>query len=306
MNPMHRMLPAVAVFLAASLPAALAGGPATDRSPGRAAPQAVVDAMEQQVVPDLDAEGITLRDFLALLRDRVPGFQAVVSAEAIGDLGLPPIHIKKVTVGQILTLVANLYPDVQVNPLNSGGSAPVYLFTPQRAPVLPGTRVVAYGLSKLVDRLAARNAPAKNAAAPDQAARAKALDEVLTLVKTTLAQSDADERAVLQVHEGTQTILVKGTQSQTESVRNTLNSLEESLGPDPLIDKLHNEITRAGQDYELNHARLEAEIQRLKDEIQAANCRIESLNQEVLQREEEATRLKVRLEALEAKGKPQQ
>lgn len=297
MNPRHRVLAALILFFVASLPTAQAGGLATDRSP----PQAAAGTMEQQVVPDLDVEGVPLRDFLALLRDKVPGFQAVVASEAIGDLSLPPIHLKKVTVGQILTLIANLYPDVQVNPLNSGGSVPVYLFTPQRAPVMPGTRVVAYGLSKLVDRLAARNAPAKNAAAPDQAARAKALDEVLTLVKTTLAQSDADAHAVLQVHEGTQTILVKGTQAQTESVKNTLNSLEESLGPDPLLDKLKNDI-----DYELNHARLEAEIQRLKDEIQAANRRIESLNQEVLKREEEATRLTVRLEAIEAKGKPQQ
>ena len=78
-------------------------------------------------------------------------------------------------------------------------------------------------------------------------------------------------------------------------------TLEEALAPDPVIDRLQNDIARAGQDYELNHARLEAEIQRLKDEIQAANRRVELLNQEVLQREEEATRLKVKLEALEAK-----
>lgn len=301
MNLTRRMLAVVILFLAASSPSAWAGGPATDRSP-----QAATIAIEQQVIPDVDIEGLPLRDFLALLRDRVPGFQAVVASESIGDVGLPPIHLKKVTVGQILTLVASLDPDVQVTPLNQGGSAPVYLFTSQRAPVIAGTRVVAYGLSKLIDRLAARNVPAKNAAAPDQAARAKALDEILNLVKATLAQSDAGEHAVLQVHEGTQTILVKGTQDQTDSVKNTLNSLEEALGPDPQVDSLKNDIARIGQDFQFERARLEADVQRLKDEIQAANRRVELLNQEVLQREEEATRLKVKLEALEAKGKPQQ
>ena len=297
------LLPFVTLLLASSPGFAAPETQSSSRAPHQQASDA---ATEQQVLPDLDAESLPLGDFLSILRERVPGFQAVVASESIRDFTLPQLHLKKVTVGQILTLIQDLNPELQVIPVSSSGSAPVYLFTSQRSQSMPGTRVMAYGLGKLIDRLASRDtAPGKNAAAPDQAAREKALNEILTLVKATLAEANGSVSPVLQVHEGTQTILVKGTQEQTDAVGAALQTLEKTLAPN-MAEEINTALAKAEQDHQLESARQQADINRLRDELQAADRRIESLHQEVLQREEEAARLKVKLEALEAKGKAQQ
>ena len=205
---------------------------------------------DQRVIDELVIQNpIPLSELFPMLQKKVPNFQYVAKPGNWQGFDLPPLHLKNVTVSQLFTVLYQLDADLAVNVIpdaNRGGDI-LYVLKDQPNPTNQlfsnsrvSTRVTAYGLAEIVDNLAMRKERDKKYEADPQksseifaADRQKALDDILSLLEATLAQSsepsDAQPRASLKLHKETQVLLVKGTDNQINAVTNALDALKHDL-----------------------------------------------------------------------------
>ena len=238
---------------------------------------------------DLNVERpMQLEQFVALLREKASDTQIVLAGgrQRLESLMVPPLHLKNVTMDQVTRLLQQVVPGLEVKVIEGEGLVPVYLLNwpANNAPSeIPRGQVMVFGLSDVVEHQAKRLA--KNPAQIDPAARKAALDSVLSLIKAAVSQAGDDAPdPLVQVHEETETLIVKGVQPQITAVKFALDALKQ----------------RPQWVEEANS--LNAEIRRMKDDLSNAKAEARDLREKLLQRDEEAAQLRAKLELLQRPG----
>lgn len=300
---MRRRIPRIPVFLIGLTfvaPMAAADSPATQpaaRTPG--------DKLEQQVLPDLgtgDNSG-TVAQFLTMVEDKVPGFQVVMAGDPSvwETLRMPRMRLKNATVGQLVQLMRDMYPGLEVNVEEYGNSPPVYLFRingnlndlfhNSGMGSEAGQSLAVFGLSDAVERLEHRRS--KNEAHPPE--RKEVLSQVLSLIKQVVAEADSVAPR-LEIHEETETLLLRGTPKQVHAVNETINTLTAPSA----VDKQQENEWKAEQ--LMQQAR--EKVNGMNDELIRARNERDELRRQVLTLQGREAQLRARLEEFERKYGP--
>jgi len=257
---------------------------------------APVDPMAR-VIADVNFQSVSLDDALDFLQGIAPDFKAVV----VRDKGVPQdyptmkIKLKNVSLGQVWSVLQAANPDLEVQPVGENeGPTPIYLIrvkassnvaSPEGAGAVPAVHV--YPLGPLLDAMAAK--------AGNQAAHGgDPLDRVLSLIKATLAQVSDGGEPVLQVHEGTRTLIFKGSAEQEAALEQVLSALAPASAEEAAGNKRNNEDLQ--QQIELAKTQAAMQAQKLEADLAELHQRLAEEEKNSLDRTAEAERLKVRLE----------
>jgi len=290
-----RVVIAIVLPLILSVPVSAAPSPATrpvDSAPTGAAPAVLAEIKVERE--------LRLPQFISSLREKDPDLQIVIAGgrPELENLYVPPMHLKNVTIDQVLQLLQQTCRGLEVGQIAGQGPQTVYVLSlPQNDPVAGHSdgQLQVYALADAVERLAARSA--KDPAKIDAGARRAALDAVLSLLKAAAGQADNNAPVPsVQVHEETQTLLVKGTGPQLEAVRTAIGALRQGGLRDQLVEQERKHLDDRNRDND--------QINRLKEELTIAKAEAKDLREKLLQRDEEAAQLKAKLELLQAKYGP--
>jgi hypothetical protein len=256
------------------------------------------------VVPELNFQGVALDDAIRFLQDMVPSFRAVVMREPGVPAGYPEltIRLRKVEVGQVLSLIQSGYPEVEIKPIDSKSGTVQCIIVRASDRIQnrgkwekgPPGGVRIYRLTGAVESLVAAN--------PETAAK-DAVNQVLSLMKAALDQGGkADGAPVLQIHEQTQTLIFKGSAEQRACLEDVLAALDANASREERKQAEWNErLAEAQRQLQLEKARGEEALLRLRDDLQEMRRRLQDQERIAMERAVEVERLKVRLEA-ERKG----
>jgi hypothetical protein len=183
---------------------------------------------------------MTLGKFLPLLQHQAPDFQYVAQPGSWQDFPLPPLRLQNLSVAQIVNMLTNLDPQLEVDELHANDlfrQAPVlYIFKnrPGPAPETGDLRVMALGLSDAIDRLALRKArAAASPPSPEQFVtfRKEATDELLSLLQASISQAPAQEEPSLKLHKETEVLLIRGEDRQLRAASQALDALRSADDP---------------------------------------------------------------------------
>jgi hypothetical protein len=220
--------------------------PAATPAPDPAAQQTPAP-VEGVMLPDQKFEQVRLDDILDFLKDKIPGFNSVVvRGPGVPDdyPTIPTLTAKNVTVGQFLEFLKSSYPGVEIQRID-GPAAPLYVIRVGSASFNPGlfggppgvggggvplpgdgpTQIQIYRLSDIVTSIAATKT--------DNGDHAKeALDDVLSLIQSSMEQTDEKVPPTMKIHPATQTLLFKGNRAQIVVIQQVLEALQPT--PDDL------------------------------------------------------------------------
>ena len=259
--------------------------------------------MQEKVLPSLDLQAVPLSDFLDFVSQLVPGFQYVIVRDAgvPNDFPtLPSMKLKKVTFGQVMSIIQEAIPLIETHPVESEKGAVVHVFkihgTSPRAGAGPdgnaglssgrcgggaggaecagnaagtesGWRLGA-GRVRQADQAAkqaARKKIADDYHAAVKASQTNALNAVLSLIKAALAQAgDGSVSPIVQIHEETQTLIVRGSPEQISAVQKAL----EALTPQAVLAPLQEKFAETEHRYAAELAKSNDELSRRNAELQ--------------------------------------
>jgi hypothetical protein len=235
--------------------------------------------VEGEMLPEEKFSNVRLDDFLDVVKQKVTGFNSVVvrGPGVSQDYPiLPSMGMKNVTIGQFLEFVQTAFPGVGIKRID-GPAAPLYVITIRNegSEAVLGAEadrgdgsmdMMVFPLDKIIDKLV-YEAPGHTED------RKKALDDVLSLVEAAMKQQSGGAVPALQVHEATQTLVVRGTTAQLKGLSKVLGSLAPTS--DDLND-IHNYqaskhesdssavLTAALEQANLNNKELNAQLGDLK------------------------------------------
>lgn len=261
-------IPAIIGLLLAIPPTSLQAAAAATTRPAAANERA--GGPDEQIVPEVDVQAdTTLKQFVTQLGATWKDVQILQFGGPWQDLRLPSLHLRNVTRKQILVLMGDLFPELEIHSLDGNlafgdqYAGDVLVFQQRPGSQIPiRTRMTAFGLAQTVDRLVfhkdmiallPREEPARpgqpqpplpaEVRAANEAAEKQALSDVLSLIQATLEQcSEPDVVPSVKLHEPTETVLVKGTPAQIDAVAHTLQALNASITQDSIEAKLSRAI----------------------------------------------------------------
>jgi hypothetical protein len=258
------------------------------------------DAGSNGLINDLNLESPTLEDVLSALHRADPNFQAVVAREpgvAPDGPTLPALRLKNVTSDQVLRLLSNIRP-ISYEQIEGQGS-PICLVRVQNPAREQGageapmeTRVY-----RLTEAMAGLNATDKPGTPADREA---ALNQVLSLIKATLAQVEdgSGVSPVVQVHAETRTLIVKGTADQLHAVEEALAAINPNRDVVARQKQLEDrdqqskrEALRIAQ-MEEQGASNNVEVRQLRDKLNSVEAQLGEMQKVAAEREAEIARLK--------------
>lgn len=224
-------------------------------------PQYDSPPVAQHTVDELDVPaGSSVADLLHQVQQKVPEFQYVVEPGPWEKSPLPQMRLRAATLEQVVQMLTNVVPNLEVANLSRSGPMPFYVFSGRNRPApADSTELLAFGLAEPVERIRLRNALAglakeQDAPTPAQmeAARKNALKDVLSLLESAVEQADPGHQASLKLHEQTEVLLVRGTVAQLKAVNQALGALESSAPSrerdmTELLARLRNENTALKQ-----------------------------------------------------------
>ena len=197
----------------------------------------------------VDQRDMTVGKFLPLLQQQVPGFQYVAQPGPWQDFPLPALHLQNLSIGQVVQMLTNLLPELEVDEVHSPNGlfpAPpeepvLYVFKsrPGPGPQTGNVRVMAMGLADAIDRLAMRKArTAASPPSPEQFAafRKEATDELLSLLQAAISQVPAQgepsqDEPSLKLHKETEVLLIRGEDRQLKAASQALDALMSADNP---------------------------------------------------------------------------
>jgi hypothetical protein len=315
--------------------AAGAGKPAVGGAEGAgvgAAPGAASADIGDAIVPELSFQGVQLHDMVEFLQDTVPNFKAVV----FRDPGVPDdepavtMRLKKVALSQILALLTTAYPNLEIQEIGGAGGTIYCIKVHSRnaveqpglggvgvggpaaalgavgvggMPMMAGVKV--YALTETVEGLLA----VRPEAPKDRAAAGKeALNQVLSLIKATMAQATESGTAAptLQLHEETQTLIFKGTPAQREALESVLGALPARSPAVNEANKWKSAAQAVEEKYRVELTRRERAAEDARMEADRLRKLLEDREQQSIKQAQDIERLRVRLEELEKQKKTPQ
>lgn len=219
---------------------------------------------------------MTVGKLLPILQEKAPGFEYVIEPGPWQDAEVPDLKLHEVSLIQVISILSTFCPTLSYTTVGGGDRQPVYVFRNRTMGGNADIRVQAFGISAIVDRLAAR-ADGTSDRAKFQKARQDTLQHVLSLIENTLNQTaEPGMKATVSFHAETETVLVRGSGNQINSVRQALETFQPLLGV--------------------------VQADRLNDQLREARATVDSLHSELLKREAEIVELKIRLESAQRKN----
>jgi hypothetical protein len=330
--PHYRLIAlALAGLVSATALAAPNKKPEQDATPKTKAVDKPADSsVTETLIPELSFQGTQLEDAIDFLQDSIPNFKAMVIRDSGVAAEVPTIRmkLKKVSLDQFLELLTTAYPGVEVSPV-SGAGGTVYVIKvhltdqqwrnrhglggidglggggPGAAGVgggggggasQPDVGVRVYALGQYINYVVAARAEVPKDKA---AANKEALNQILSLIKAALAQvGDASApQPVIQVHEETQTLIVKGNTEQHGVLEEALAQLmprqsdaDRKRQDEPRSTDVSTQREKASQQDRL------AEMEKM---LQSARKQLEERDKMASSQAAEIEHLRVRLEAME-------
>jgi len=179
------------------------------------------DPMEK-VLPEVKFDGVSLLDALDFLQDVSPGFSVVrkPSNDDAADSSRLTMHMKNVTVRQVLEAMQIEFPSVIIQPLGPGGTdASIYIVGSKAQPKPEQMILQVFRLGPAIQAMSERNAAKAND---------KPLDDILSLIQAALSQVPSQTPPTVQVHEATQTLIFKGNHEQLAAVQQAMAAVGPS------------------------------------------------------------------------------
>jgi hypothetical protein len=258
----------------------------------------------------VDERGMTLGKFLPVLQERSPEFQYVAQPGSWQDFPLPPLRLQNLAVGQIVTMLTNLDPQLEVDEIGANSAnnlfpqaGPVlYVFKsrPGAAPMPDDVRVMALGLGDAIDRLALRKAWAADAASPPNAQqlaafRKEATDEILSLLEAAISQVPGKEPS-LKLHKETAVLIVRGEERQLRAASQAIDALKSADDPKRYESQYIDLTNRFG--------RVTSQNKQLENELGESNRQYDELRASNRKLEQEVSDLKKQIETVLRKNNP--
>jgi hypothetical protein len=160
-----------------------------------------------------------LEHLLTAIHDRAPGFNSIVTREpgvSSEKPIIPPMHLKDITVGQLINFIETNYNSVSVMPINgTGKSAMLFSFHIIGPIEEPAPRKTQVYISRLTDVVNSLGGTQKN------------LDDVLSLVKAALDANGDTSAYTMKLHAETQTLIFSGDVEQIRVVAEALSALKQ-------------------------------------------------------------------------------
>jgi hypothetical protein len=310
-----------------------AGAKGAAPAPAPAQPGDVADS----IVPELSLQGVQLRDMVEFLQDTVPNFKAVV----FRDPGVPDdeptvtLRLKKVALSQILALLTTAYPNLEIQEIGGAGGTIYCIKVHSRntevqlqpgggpaagpgmgaaafgggavmagMPMMAASGVKVYPLTETVEGLiSAKPEPPKDRAAAGK----EALNQVLSLIKATMAQATESGTAAptLQLHEETQTLIFKGTPAQREALESVLAALPTRSPAVNEANKWKSTAQAVEEKYRIELTRRERQAEDARMEADRLRKLLEDREQQSIKQAQDIERLRVRLEEIERQQQQQ-
>jgi hypothetical protein len=270
--------------------------------PAAAPPAKEPEVSSNGIINELNLESPTLEDVLNALHRADPNFQAVVARDpgvAPDSPSIPTLRLKNVSSDQVLQLLSSIRP-VTFEEIAGQGS-PIRLVRVQNPARDQGTPDVPMNtrVYRLTEAMAGLNATDKPGTPADREA---ALNQVLSLIKATLAQVEDSSgvNPVVQVHNETRTLIVKGTPDQLHAVEEALaaiNPNRDLVGRQKQLDDREQRVAanRAAMQMaqmEQQAASSNIEVRQLRDKLNSVEAQLGEMQKVAAEREAEIARLK--------------
>jgi hypothetical protein len=287
-------------------------------------------------VSELNFQGVQLRDMVDYLQDVVPNFKAVVFRDpnVPDDQPVVTMRLKKVALSQILALLTTACPNLEIQEIGGAGGT-IYCIKVHAMndgqlqpgggpaagpglgaaafggggmagmPMMAASGVKVYPLTETVEGLiSAKPEPPKDRAAAGK----EALNQVLSLIKATMAQATESGTAAptLQLHEETQTLIFKGTPAQREALESVLGALPTRSPAVNEANKWKSTAQAAEEKYRIELTRRERAAEDARMEADRLRKLLEDREQQSIKQAQDIERLRVRLEEIERQQQQQQ
>ena len=304
-------VPAFAVLALLAVPNFLFSAEKPKESASPAAPVSVTG--DNPTLKEVNFHGALLSDVVAYLRQSCPRFKAVVIADPQtpeANPMLPDIELKNIDLKQFLEVLKQTNPLLTIDGVD-GQQGPVCLFklgAPPGAPPM-GTGMVGtggmgfgppsmpvaqhlqvYRLSQLIP-----------AGAAD---RAKALNDILSLVQAALEAQGPSANTLMKVHEATGTLIFRGNTAQTEVVDRALQALQPTTAESQrakLQEQMQAERVRLSDQFQVDRDRMQSRTAQLENRLNEAEKEAAAARKQISEQLTEIEVLKARLAAQGAK-----
>lgn len=238
-------------------------------------------AVEDRVIEEIHLEGVRLSEAIEHLKEVYPGFQAIVITKSnvpATDPVLPNIALKNVKLRNILRLLEISVPGLAYETIDDGeeNSDRITVFGVDPTEDAPENVLKIFSLRTILSRSDDRRA---------------ALDETLSLLQATLEAIGESNSVSMKVHEGTETVLVRGTLEQVAAVEEAIIALT------PTSDELKTAKVAETSQAELE--KMAAQIHQLSEALPRIVSVMEKLKQTSEATSSELAALQKRLDALE-------
>ncbi len=259
----------------------LAASPSLLMAQDADAPAENPPAVEDRVIEEIHLEGARLSEVIEHLKEVCPGFQAIVITKSnvpATDPVLPNISLKNVKLKNVLRLLEISVPGLAYETIDDGegNSDRITVFGVDPTEDAPENILKIFPLRTILSRSDDRRT---------------ALDETLSLLQATLEAIGESNSVSMKVHEGTETVLVRGTLEQVAAVEQAIIALT------PTAEELEMGKTAASSQAELE--KMAAQIHQLSEALPRIVSVMEKLKQTSEATSSELAALQKRLDALE-------
>jgi len=190
-----------------------------------------------RIMGEVNYENTSLDQVIKSLNEVGPSFQAVLAGGVQTHYPLVTLHLRDVTPEQVLKVMEKQQMGLQVD---SAGDPPIYVVSfpsLDANPPPPMFRVTAYCLTPIIDQLmSSRGEHAVQTNVPttqesDGKSRKAAINDVVNVVQTAVKIASNETTAtMIEVHEPTEMLILKGTAEQREAAECVLRALEPRPG----------------------------------------------------------------------------
>ncbi|ADG66305.1 hypothetical protein Plim_0455 [Planctopirus limnophila DSM 3776] len=238
-------------------------------------------AVEDRVIAEVQLEGVRLSEAIEHLKEVYPGFQAIVITKSnvpATDPVLPNIALKNVKLRNILRLLEISVPGLAYETIDDGegNSDRITMFRVDYTEDAPENVLKIFSLRTILSRSDDRRA---------------ALDETLSLLQATLEAIGESNSVSMKVHEGTETVLIRGTLEQVAAIEEAIIALT------PTAEEL--EMANAAESSQAELEKMAAQIHQLSEALPRIVSVMEKLKQTSEATSSELAAMQKRLDALE-------
>jgi hypothetical protein len=234
---------------------------------------------DNPVLNEIHFRGQNLSEAVEYLRKSCPHFQAVVVSDGehnTSEVGLPDIDLKNIDLNQLIEVLKQTVPQLAIDRV-AGDSGTVFLFRLSTPAAVGSGATGGRGLGPAIG-VPSGYVPSVGAAAPPppsvqvyrlgpllppgEADEKKALNDILTLVQAALEAHGSANKALMKVHEATQTLIFRGNAEQTEVVQAALKALEPTSA--------ESERAKLQERVQADRDRMQVRLAQLEDRLKEA------------------------------------